>query len=197
MITDFSQLDLNKQYSYGDYLTCMLEDRVELFKGWVKKISPAPNRSRKAISWHISRIIGNYLVDKECAAYAAPFDVRLIGKLERNTGNESIYTVLQPDISVICDKTKLDTKGCIGAPDWIIEIVSPGNTKKEVDDKFKIYEENGVTEYWIIQPTDETVTVFDLVEGSYLFRKIYNNIDKAPVRIFRDFEIDLTQVFKK
>jgi Uma2 family endonuclease len=199
MITDFNQLDLNKRYSYADYLTWMFDDRVELFKGWVKKMSPAPNRSHQKISWNMAFEIAGYLKDKPCSAFSAPFDVRLIGKLKSKKVKEddSIYTVVQPDICVICDESKLDERGCLGAPDWIIEIVSPGNTKKEVDDKFEIYEENGVREYWIVQPTDETVTVFDLNNNKYRFRKIYNNVDKAPVGIFTDFEVNLTEVFKK
>ncbi len=104
---------------------------------------------------------------------------------------------MQPDICVICDISKLDEKGCLGAPDWIIEIVSPGNTKKEVDDKFELYQENGVKEYWIIQPTDETVTIFELRREKFEFVKIYNNVDEASVCIFPDFKIDLKGVFKK
>lgn len=91
----------------------------------------------------------------------------------------------------------MDEKGCLGAPDWIIEIVSPGNTKKEIDDKFEIYQENGVREYWIIQPTDETLTVFELKEQRFQFIKIYNNVDEAQVGIFPGFTIDLKGVFKK
>ena len=199
MITDFNQLDLNKRYSYADYLTWMFDDRVELFKGWVNKMSPAPNVNHQRISWNVSNKIGNYLNYKSCAAFAAPFDVRLMGKSKRpeETNASTIYTVVQPDICVICDVSKLDEKGCLGAPDWIIEIVSPGNTKKEVDDKFELYQENGVREYWIIQPTDETITVFDLQESSYQFRKIYNNVDDALVGIFPGFTIDLKDVFQK
>ena len=199
MITDFNELDLNKQYTYADYLSWVFEDRVELFNGWVKKMSPDPNMSHQRISWNIFYKIGNYLSNKNCAAFAAPFDVRLIGKAKTqgDTIATNIYTVVQPDICVICDLSKLDEKGCLGATDWIIEIVSPGNTKKEIDDKFEIYQENGVKEYWIIQPTDETVTVFDLKDDAYQFRKIYNNVDEAAVGIFPYFKIDLREVFKK
>ncbi len=199
MITDFNQLDLNKRYTYVDYLTWVFDERVELFRGLVKKMSPAPNMSHQMVSWNISKKIANFLDEKECVAFAAPFDVRLIGTLRSKTFKDpaSIYTVVQPDICVICDKSKLDDRGCLGAPDWIIEIVSPGNTKKEIDDKFEIYQENGVKEYWIVQPTDETVTVFDLNGEQYQFRKIYNNVDFASVGIFPGFEIDLKGVFKK
>ena len=125
--------------------------------------------------------------------------MRLIGKSKSKKAkdNHAVYTVVQPDICIICDQSKLDERGCIGAPDWIIEIVSPGNTKKEIDDKYFLYEENGVREYWIIQLTDETLTVFDLKNAKYQFRKIYNNVDKAPVGIFPGFEVDLVEVFSK
>ena len=198
MITDFNQLDLSKQYTYADYLTWTFEERVELFKGWVKKMSPAPNRIHQQVSFNLSRMVGNYLLEKTCNAYTAPFDVRLIGKSIKSANKpEAIYTVVQPDICVICDQSKLDDRGCIGAPDWIIEIVSPGNTKKEIDDKYLLYQENKVREYWIIQPTDETLTVFDLKDEKYQFRKIYNNVDKAPVGIFPEFDVDLVEVFRK
>ncbi len=199
MITDFNQLDLNKRYTYADYLTWVFDDRVELFKGWVKKMSPAPNMSHQRVSWNMSAEIAQYLKNVTCSAFTAPFDVRLIGTLRSKDVRDpaSIYTVVQPDICVICDRSKLDEKGCLGAPDWIIEIVSPGNTKKEIDDKFEIYKENGVREYWIVQPTDETITVFDLADEKYAFRKIYNNVDEASVGIFPGFEIDLKEVFKK
>lgn len=199
MVTDFNQLDLNKRYTYADYLTWVFDERVELFKGWVKKMSPAPNMSHQRISWRLSVTIGSFLKEEECAAFSAPFDVRLMGKSKSEKAKEdsSVYTVVQPDICIICDQSKLDEKGCLGAPDWIIEIVSPGNTKREIDDKFEIYQENGVREYWIVQPTDETVTVFDLEEQSFQFRKIYNNVDQAVVGIFPGFTIDLKGVFKK
>lgn len=199
MITDFNQLDLNKRYTYADYLTWMFEDRVELFKGWVKKMSPAPNMSHQRISMNVAGVVWNFIQDKPCKIFTAPFDVRLVGKLNVKSASSpsSIYTVVQPDISVICDQSKLDEKGCLGAPDWIIEVVSPGNTKREIDDKFDIYQENGVREYWIVQPTDETVTVFDLNEQTFQFRKIYNNVDEAIVGIFPGFKIDLKGVFKK
>ena len=199
MITDFNQLDLSKQYTYADYLTWTFEERVELFKGWVKKMSPAPNLTHQRISWQLAMEIGNYIKRKSCIAFSAPFDVRLIGKafIKNAEDHQLIYTVVQPDICVICDQSKLDDRGCLGAPDWVIEIVSPGNTKKEIDDKYLLYQENKVREYWIIQPTDETLTVFDLKDEKYQFRKIYNNVDKAPVGIFPEFDVDLVEVFRK
>jgi len=115
-------LDLSKRYTYADYLTWMDEKRREIFNGFVKLMTPAPSRKHQEISFNLTRILGNYLIRKNCKAYHAPSDVRLPkGKTQKD--NE-IYTVVQPDIYVVCDLSKLDEKGCLGAPDLIIEIVS-------------------------------------------------------------------------
>ncbi|WP_042006912.1 Uma2 family endonuclease, partial [Capnocytophaga canis] len=94
----------------------------------------------------------------------APFDVRLPKKEEKG---DNIHTVVQPDLCVICDESKLDERGCIGAPDLIIEILSPGNSKKEMKNKFELYQESGVEEYWIVNPTDENILVNVLEDGKY------------------------------
>lgn len=195
MITDINQLDLTKQYTYADYLTWQFSDRVELIKGWIKKMSPAPSRIHQRISGNIFAEIHNYLRKKSCSVYDAPFDVRLINT-KKSTDDRIIYTVVQPDICIICDPNKLDDRGCVGAPDLVIEIVSKGNTKHEMETKFELYEEAGVLEYWLVGMGDETTTVFDLKDGKYQFRKIYSNDDKVPLRIFEDFSIDMNEVFE-
>lgn len=108
-----------------------------------------------------------------------------------------IYTVLQPDLYVVCDLSKLDDRGCVGAPDLIIEIVSPKNSKRDTHDKFNIYQEHGVREYWIVNPNDENVTVFVLDDkGKFCFVGMYAGDDKIPVNIFKgEFQIDLLEVF--
>lgn len=193
-ITDINQLDFSKRYTYADYLTWQFEERVELIKGWLYKMSPAPMRRHQLISGNLQYFIHHYLQGKSCQVYDAPFDVRLLDK-RRSTIDKDIYTVVQPDLCVICDQSKLDDKGCIGAPDWVIEIISKGNTKKELTAKFDLYQENGVREYWVVQMGDETVTVFDLVDEKYQYRKIYSNDELAPVGIFSDFEVDLAKIF--
>ncbi|MGA0560291.1 Uma2 family endonuclease [Larkinella sp. VNQ87] len=145
----------SKKYTYADYLTWQLVEgrsdvSVELIKGKVARMSPAPKRIHQAISFNLSRILGQQLKGKSCRAYAAPFDVRL-ATLDVVT-NESIETVVQPDLSVICDPAKLDDQGCMGAPDWIIEILSPGSLARDTKEKFDLYEENGVKEYWQGRP---------------------------------------------
>lgn len=194
MITDINQLDFNKQYTYADYLTWQLQDRVELIKGWLHKMSPAPLRVHQKISMKLGLQIGVFLEGNKCEVYDAPFDVRLLDK-KKSTADKDIFTVVQPDICIVCDNKKLDRRGCIGAPDWVIEIVSKGNTKKELNAKFKLYEENGVREYWIVFMGDETVAVYDLVDEKYQYRKIYSNDELVPVNIFNDFDIDLNKVF--
>ncbi len=194
MITNFNQLDIAKQYTYADYLTWKFSERVELWKGWVLKMSPAPSSRHQTISINLATEFKNYLRKKTCRVFAAPFDVRLMDT-KKPTSDTEILTVVQPDICVICDEQKIDEKGCIGSPDLIVEIVSKGNTKKELETKFALYEENGVQEYWIVQQGDETVVVFDLVDNKYQFRKIYSNDSIIPVGIFKDLEINLAEIF--
>jgi Uma2 family endonuclease len=195
MITDFNQLDLTKQYSYADYLTWKFTDRVELIRGWIKKMSPAPSSYHQVVSGNLSFHIQKYLYKKECKVFVAPFDVRLINT-KKSSDDNIVYTVVQPDICIICDKDKIDKRGCVGAPDLVIEIVSKGNTKYEMETKFELYEEAGVLEYWIVGLGDETTTVFDLKENKFQFRKIYSNDDKVPMGIFTDFSLDMTEVFE-
>lgn len=194
-ITSLDQLDLNGLYSYADYLSWQLEERVELIKGRIFKMSPAPSRQHQRIATQLTGQILPYLQGKPCQMYFAPFDVRLLDS-QKSTKDEDIYTVVQPDICTICDLSKLDDRGCLGAPDWIIEILSPGNNKKELDNKFRLYEENGVREYWLVFPSDQTVAVFDLEDGEYKFRKIYASDDAIPVGIFPEFSIVLQRIFR-
>ena len=195
MITSIDQLDLTKQYTYADYLTWQFSDRVELIKGKIFKMSPAPLRLHQRIAGTVFSKIDGYLENKMCEAYIAPFDVRLVNK-RKSTPDNQIVSVVQPDISVICDKSKLDDRGCVGAPDWIVEILSPGNTKKEMKDKFDLYQENGVKEYWIIFPEYLQVQVFDLVNDKFTLRAIYANDEQIPVKVFDGFSIDSKAIFK-
>ena len=194
MITSIDQLDLSKQYTYADYLTWQFDERVELIRGWISRMSPAPLVSHQLISMTLSNEIYSYLKGKDCKVFAAPFDVRLDYK-RNSLPNKAITSVVQPDICVICDIEKLDEKGCIGAPDWIIEILSPGNTRKEMKEKFSLYEENGVKEYWIVDPVHLMIQVFDLKEDKFAWRSNYVKEDLIPVGIFEWFIIDSNLVF--
>jgi Uma2 family endonuclease len=193
-ITKFSQLDPTKRYTYADYLTWKFQERVELIKGWLYKMTPAPNMGHQAVSVRLLRPMLNYFESKKCNVFTAPFDVRLLDKRKQKNDNK-VYTVVQPDICVVCDDAKLDERGCIGAPDWIIEILSPGNTKREMQVKYDLYEENGVREYWIVHPGDHTIAVFELKERKYQFKKFYVKGDKVPCGLFRGLKIDTAKVF--
>jgi len=195
MITNIDQLDFTKQYTYADYLTWRFEDRVELIRGWICRMSPAPLRVHQGITTSLIFQIQGYLINKKCKLYPAPFDVRLTNK-RKSIPNKSITSVVQPDISIICDIEKLDERGCIGAPDWVIEILSPGNTRKEMKEKFSLYEENGVREYWIIYPEYFQIQVFDLINDKFVNRGTYVKEDLISVGIFEEFSIDTDAMFK-
>ncbi len=197
MITDFNQLDLSKRYTYTDYLSWQFDDMVELIRGKIFKMSPAPSRLHQEISSELFRIIANHLHKKPCRIYHAPFDVRL--PLPPNKQHIQTDTIVQPDICVICDHSKLDDKGCNGAPDWIIEILSPATSKKDLTDKYDIYQHAGVQEYWVVHPHEGTITPFQLdAAGQYqLLRNTpFAKGEKIRVGVFSGFEVALDEVFE-
>jgi len=190
------QLDLTKRYTFADYLTWLDDSRRELIDGFVRLLFPAPRRIHQKVSKKLSWCIEKFLVNKKCELYYSPFDVRLLKNGEK--GNNQIDTVVQPDICVICDLSKLDDYGCLGAPDMIVEIVSPSNSKHDVKTKFELYQRHGVREYWIVFPNDKAVNVFLLDEtGKYQLVGMYAEDAKVPVNIFNgDLVIDLTEIFE-
>ncbi len=193
MITSLHQLDFSKTYSYADYLTWQFEEMIELIKGKIMPMA-APNRFHQDISRNLNRVIDNFMLDKPCRVYYAPFDVRLLKNTQIKNEKE-IYTVVQPDLCVICDPNKLDDRGCLGAPDWIIEIVSVGNSKRDIQDKFELYQENAVKEYWIVRPYENSVEQFYLENERYQIKGIYTQSNKMRPVIFPTLEIDLEKVF--
>jgi len=148
--------DSSFTYTYADYLQWKFEERLELFRGKIFRLS-APNTKHQEISRNIVVPIALFLKKKTCKVFAAPFDVRLPVKNKKK--DDEVTTVVQPDICVICDETKLDSRGCCGAPDLVVEILSPGNSKKEIRLKQELYEEAGVKEYWIVYPEEQSIAV--------------------------------------
>ncbi|CAG5010388.1 hypothetical protein DYBT9275_04706 [Dyadobacter sp. CECT 9275] len=195
MITSLDQLDMNKTYSYADYLKWAFEERVELIKGRLFRMSPAPARRHQRISSVFQGELYKFLDNQACQVYSAPFDVRLTPRKNDTTSN--IYTVVQPDICVICDPAKLDDRGCIGAPDWIIEILSPGNSQTEMKNKFEAYEENGVKEYWLADPANEIILVYIRNEqGKYIGLQPFTLEDSISSYVFPDFNLNVADIFK-
>jgi Uma2 family endonuclease len=190
-ITDISQLDLTKTYTYADYLTWQLD---ELVRGKIRRMSPAPQSAHQTISFNLGGAIRAVLRGKSCRGFAAPFDVRLTKSAPN--GDASIQTVVQPDLCVVCDPGKIDKKGCLGAPDWIIEIVSPGNPSHDTKSKFDLYEENGVGEYWIVFPGEQTVSVFLLEDGRYQPSGDFYTPGLIPIRTLSGASIEWTEVFE-
>lgn len=157
-------------------------------------MSPAPSRRHQAVVWNLSGLIWNHLKNNPCRAYAAPFDVRL--PIKDNKSNQEITTVLQPDICVICDLSKLDDRGCLGAPDLVVEVLLPGNTSKEMTHKFNVYEESGVREYWIVYPEYEHVNFFLLDDaGKFVGQHPKANGDILRSAIFPDLAINISEIF--
>ncbi len=194
-ITSLAQLDMNGKYSYADYLTWKFDQAVELIRGHITPMA-APSRKHQGISWQLTLTVGNTFKHQTCKAYAAPFDVRLLDKNKSKKANASVYSVVQPDICIICDENKLDDQGCIGAPDLVIEILSLGNSKKEMRTKKSLYEENGIREYWIIDPERETVHQFVLDDnGLYSRTMIYVSEEIVYCAIFEELQVPLDTLF--
>jgi Uma2 family endonuclease len=182
------------EYSYADYLKWKFEERVELIRGKIMKMT-APNRKHQDVSGNLFFAIKQFLKEKHCKVYSAPFDVRL-PRSDKFT-NEEIITVVQPDVCVICDESKLDEKGCLGAPDLVIEILSPGNSKKEIKLKYEVYEEGGVKEYWIINPVEENVAVLTLsTSGKFDGAKLYATDDIIYSNAIQGLAVNLSDIFQ-
>lgn len=182
-------------FTYADYKTWPNDERWELIEGIPFDMTPAPNRYHQDLSGKLFTEIKVFLKDKKCQVYAAPFDVRLP---EANQSEDEILTVVQPDISVICDRSKLDDKGCKGAPDWIIEILSLTTSKKDRVFKFYTYERFGVKEYWLVSPEDKTVEVFILGEnGRYGRPEFYTEKKILPCYVLQDLNINLSEIFEE
>jgi len=196
VITDISQLDPDSKYTYTDYLTWEFDEAVELIKGKILKISPAPRTRHQRISFYLSGKFFNYFNLDSCDVFSAPFDVRLFDKTKSEKARKEIHTVVQTDLSVICDQNKIDEYGCIGAPDLIVEILSPGNSTKEMRTKFNLYEESGVREYWVADPEHQTIHLFYADEqDKYQLSKIYLYEDVLQSVIFPELKINLKGVF--
>ncbi|MDE7477745.1 MAG: Uma2 family endonuclease [Lachnospiraceae bacterium] len=173
-------------YTIKDIYALPDGQRAELIDGRIYNMAP-PNRIHQKISWKLHQTIGNYISAKKgiCEVYAAPFSVFL---------NEDDKNYVEPDISVICDKSKLDDKGCIGAPDWIIEITSPSNPENDYGIKLFKYRTAGVREYWIVNPQKQAVIVYDFEQEKRTNH--YSFEDTIPVCIYEDLNICIADLLE-
>ncbi|MBU0566484.1 Uma2 family endonuclease [bacterium] len=182
-----------ERYTYGDYLNWPDEERWELIEGEAYDMSPAPSRWHQQIAGELFKQIAVFLTGKKCEAYFAPFDVRLP---RADEDDSETMTVVQPDIVVVCNPAKLDNRGCRGAPDLVVEILSPFTASKDQIEKLALYEKHGVKEYWIIHPTDNLLTVRLLEEdGKYGIPAIYEGKGSLEVATLPGLTVNLDAVF--
>jgi Uma2 family endonuclease len=197
------------KYTYADYLTWPEDERWEIIDGvayyWnappqkkeahsIDSMSPAPSRKHQAIVRNLTGIFAFFLKDKPCKAYPAPFDVRLANM---HVNNNNIETVVQPDISIFCDPSKLDDRGANGVPDMVIEVLSDSTRNKDLSIKLLLYQKFGVKEYWIIDPSDDTIYVYKPAsDGKYQVDHIYNKEEILKVGIFNDLSISVKDIFE-
>ena len=193
------------KFTYKEYCSWPEDERWELIDGVAYDMSPAPSSRHQRISGYLYTELSNFLKPKSCEVFSAPFDVLLpIFPIE---DENKINTVVQPDISVICDSTKIIEKGCLGAPDLIIEILSPSTSKKDLNEKFQLYEKHGVKEYWVVDPGNKYIQVFHLLtegentgkydDGTLVppanWREDKNIIAKSLV--LKGFTVDVKELF--
>ncbi len=188
----FALLKPEEYYTYRDYLSWPDDIRTELIDGVIYDMS-APSRVHQKVSGELLRQIANFLIGKSCEVYVAPFDVRLP---QADEADDDVSTVVQPDISVICDPDKLDDRGCRGAPDFIAEILSPSTAAHDQIRKLSLYEKHGVKEYWIIDPTYKLLIVRTLKEnGAYGIPMIYEGKGLMRMTVLPELEINLDAIY--
>lgn len=197
-ITSLSQLDPNATYSYADYLTWQLTEWVELLRGKVVRRMAGPSDAHQDAIVELAFHFRAHLRRQRCQVRVAPYDVRLVrGGLTTDDDDDAIHTVVQPDLCVICDPAKRQPRGCLGAPDLIVEVLSPGTSTRDWKDKFDLYEENGVGEYWIVAPQEGTLSAFVLDAASGRYRAVgeYAGPGPVPCHTLPTLGLDWSDVF--
>lgn len=186
-------LPMEKRYTLADALTWDEQERIELIDGYPVMMSPPPVRIHQEVSGELFGQLRDYLKGKGCKVYHAPFAVRLFE--QDGDRPEDVDTLVEPDITVVCDTSKLDDIGCKGAPDLVVEILSPSTQRHDRLTKFNLYQRAGVREYWIADPANKSVQVFVLEGGHYVAKDLGMREDKLKVNVLEDCVIDLSQVF--
>ena len=180
-------LEAAHKYTYTDYASWDTEDRYELIDGVPYMMAPGPTRLHQTVVGRLFNQLFNYLNGKPCEVFVSPFDVRL-------NANKYDNTVVQPDIVVVCDKSKLDDKGCKGVPDMVIEVLSQSSMRRDKVLKFKKYQQTGVREYWIVDPDSKTISAHVLENGRYTTSE-YGKTGMVPVHVLLGCSINAQEVF--
>jgi len=189
-IVAYESLDQSQSYTYWDYLKWQFTERVELIRGKIFKMSPAPGTRHQSMVVSLVSRFAQLFQQQTCRVFVSPFDVRLPVP---NSTSES--TVVQPDICVVCDASKLDERGCNGAPDLVVEIVSPHNARHDTVTKFQLYEASGVKEYWIVQPETKHIFIYSLENGRFIGQAPITEGQKIKSPLFAVLEMDVMGIF--
>lgn len=187
--------NLQQKFSYADYLNWPEGERFELINGVAYDMSPAPGTGHQAVSGELFGIIWQFLKNKKCRAFSAPFDVRL-PEMKETTDTET-FTVVQPDITVICDENKIDERGCKGAPDVVIEILSQSTAYRDETDKLLLYEKHGVKEYWIVNPDAKYIMIYRNNEKKFGKPEYLHDDDILESRVLTGLSFKLTDIWEK
>ena len=183
------------RYTFADCLAWGEDERIEIIDGEAIMMSP-PATKHQRVSVALTAQLYSYLEGKKCEVFAAPFAVRLFER--EGDAPENVDTVVEPDLSVICDPGKLDEHGCKGAPDLVIEILSPSTQRYDRITKFNLYQRAKVREYWIVDPISQTIQVFLLNDIGFLCpHESYGKEDSAKVAVLDECLIDLSKVFSE
>lgn len=184
---------IKERFSYREYLNWPEDERWELLDGEAYAMCPAPLADHQSVLGDLFALIAWHLRGKPCRVFPAPFDVRLA---KPGTADDQVFDVVQPDITVVCDPSRLDRRGCLGAPDWVVEILSPATAVRDQGAKRGLYERHGVLEYWLIHPTDRTLSIYRLENGAYGKPEVFDAEATVTPSIFSDLPISLPEVFR-
>ena len=197
MITNIDQLDISKTYTYKDYYSWRFEDRVELIHGKIHRLPTGNPTRHQEVLGKLGFHLYEYAKQKNYDLFHMPLDVRLPFHPNLKADDE-IDTVVQPDLFMVCDVSKMEERGCLGAPDWIVEVLSYGSATKDLNEKFFAYEKAGVKAYWVIHPYEGTVLVY-IADNAGKFQLMrqrpFTENEKITMPFFPDLEINLSVVF--
>lgn len=181
-------------YTYEDLMNWEGPERYELIDGEVYLLA-SPSPVHQIVLGEIYRQIATYLLGKKCRAFMAPFDVNLFSSKKK--WNYQADTIIQPDLSIICDRDKIDPNhGCKGAPDMVLEVVSPSSQRYDRLVKLNLYQRAGIKEYWLVDPANRIVTVYAYENGSYKLIEVAGEGDSLKVKVLDNCYVDLSRVFE-
>jgi Uma2 family endonuclease len=191
--TTAEEPDLSGTYTAKDYLGWTFEGLVELIRGKIYKMSPAPTSWHQLILGELHVIFKNTMRGHPCTVFLSPFDVYLV---KPDQHYKETRNVVQPDLCIICDKEKIKKFGCVGTPDLLVEILSPSTASKDLKQKYELYEEYGVKEYWVVYPAEKVITIYTLENGRYKALRPITIKDKAQSLLFPELSFETEGIFK-